>query len=356
MEKKFCVGLMSGTSLDGLDIALCSFNKSNNQYLYTAETIEYSEIFINLLNNAKNLNGLELTKFDRQYGKYLGEQVNIFLNKYSTYKIDFIASHGHTVFHNPADSYTLQIGSGAHIYAETMIPTICDFRSVDVALGGQGAPLVPIGDKFLFSQYNGCINLGGFANISLHSDNTIIAYDICATNIVMNELCKEINIKYDDGGNIARKGQMITTLYEELNALKFFNSKPPKSLGREWVEKYVFPIISKYQSHSLEDRLHTFLQHVSTQIIRATNKPDSDKKQTYLVTGGGAYNHFLIELCNNKSINCAFIVPDKLTIEFKEALIFGFLGYLKLNNSVNTLKSVTGAKENSIGGALYGPY
>lgn len=359
MNKKFCIGLMSGTSLDGLDIALCSFDYSNNQFEYTihaAETIDYSEEIKNKLNIAQSLNGLELTTLDRTYGKYLGEQVNQFLKNHSSYKIDFIASHGHTVFHNPADSYTLQIGSGACIYAETLIPTLCDFRSVDVALGGQGAPLVPIGDYYLFSKYSGCINLGGFANISFHSKDKMVAYDICATNIVMNELCKEIHLKYDEGGNIARKGKMISTLYEELYALKFFHSKPPKSLGREWVEKYVFPILSNYQSHPIEDRLHTFVQHISTQIIRSTQNPESEQSQSYLVTGGGAYNRFLIELCNEKSTNTTFVVPDKLTIEFKEALIFGFLGYLKLSNEVNSLKSVTGARIDSIGGALYGPY
>jgi anhydro-N-acetylmuramic acid kinase len=359
MNKKFCIGLMSGTSLDGLDIALCSFEHSNNTYTYTihaAETVAYDQHLKSRLTNAQLLNGEELIQLDRTYGQYIGNQVNLFISKqHQCPPIDFIASHGHTIFHNPAASYTLQIGSGATIYASTQIPTLCDFRSVDVALGGQGAPLVPIGDQLLFSDYIGCLNLGGFANISIQSSTNFIAYDICATNIVLNELCKELNILYDDGGKIARNGQLIEPLYKELNALSYFEKKPPKSLGREWVETFIHPILFKYIDHPVTDRLHTFVQHIASQIVFACEDIVAGDSNQILVTGGGAYNQFLIELCNQQSTHCSFIIPDPLTIEFKEALIFAFLGYLKLENKVNALQSVTGARSNSIGGALYGP-
>jgi anhydro-N-acetylmuramic acid kinase len=342
---------MSGTSLDGLDIALCKFINSGNKWEYSilkAQTFPYSANLKNKLSTAENLSGLDLILLHNEFGGITGEKINAFLENNNS-NIDFIASHGHTIFHEPNKNLTLQIGSGAEIAAKTGITTICDFRSVDVALNGQGAPLVPIGDKLLFSEYTYCLNLGGFANISYDdSEGNRIAFDICPVNILLNGIVKEIGLDYDDKGTLASKGNLNNQLLQELNNLPFYNSKGPKSLGKEWLVKDVLPIINKYKI-AIEDKLYTICEHIAQQISNSTNQKKAGK---IFITGGGVFNKFLIELIKKRT-NHLVEIPEENIINYKEALIFAFLGLLRFTNQINCLKSVTGAIRNNIGGAIY---
>jgi anhydro-N-acetylmuramic acid kinase len=348
------IGVMSGTSLDGLDIAYCTFTEKNNNWSYRiekAETIKYSTSWKKQLDNVGEKSALDLAKTNSDYGHYIGKEVYRFIKKYSL-SPDFISSHGHTIFHQADKKITFQIGSGAAIAAECNLPVICDLRSMDVALGGQGAPLVPIGDHFLFSEYDYCLNLGGFANISYTHQKRRIAFDICPVNIVINELANQGGKEFDNKGSIAQKGKINTKLLKELNAIKFYHQEKsgPKSLGKEWVIKSFYPILSKYKI-SLSDKLRTITEHIALKIAEATNYKQTAKNRL-LITGGGVYNDFLLERIS-AHIDHKIIIPDKKTIEFKEALIFAFLGVLRVSEEVNCLRSVTGALKNNVGGAIY---
>jgi anhydro-N-acetylmuramic acid kinase len=352
-------GLMSGTSLDGLDIAVCTFEFNNNKWDYktlASTTIEYSAAFKEELNAAMTLSGEALIALDRAFGTLQGRAVKKFIDENGLH-VDLVSAHGHTIFHNPGEGYTLQIGNGASLYAASGIPVVTDLRSVDVAFGGQGAPLVPLGDALLFGQYSGCLNLGGIANISYLKNNTPIAYDICEVNIVLNALALKLGKSSDDGGKIARGGQIIPALFEALNNLPFYKQSPPKSLGREWVDTEVFSIINTYQD-PVENILHTCVMHSAQQIASCLSSlPTSNNKQQLLITGGGAFNTFLIE-CIQKYAeeHIELILPDTNTIQFKEAIIFGFLGLLRMQNLANAKSTVTGASMDTIGGALYGDF
>lgn len=346
------IGLMSGTSLDGLDIAFCRFSVDNDGWKYEileAETKPYTIDWKERLLSLETASAAEFHQLNQEYGYFLGRQVSDFIVKKGL-KPDFVASHGHTIFHQPDKRFTVQAGAGSAIAAACKLPVVCDFRSVDVALGGQGAPLVPLGDRMLFPEYNYCLNLGGFANISYEHNKKRIAFDICPVNIVMNTICENIGKPYDDKGAMARSGMISMYMLHEFNQLPFYRLMPntPKSLGKEWVVENVDPIIAQYEIAE-NDLLHTFCEHVAIQIARAT-----DVKQTkkMLVTGGGAYNDYLIERIQTLSKH-ELIIPDKKTIEFKEALIFAFLGVLRMRNEVNCLKSVTGARMDNVGGAVY---
>jgi anhydro-N-acetylmuramic acid kinase len=269
---------------------------------------------------------LELTLLDRELGRFYGTLIQKFAGKS---KIDLIASHGHTVFHQPENGMTLQIGSGAEIAAKTGIKTVCDFRSADIALGGQGAPLVPFGDELLFGEYDNCLNLGGYSNISFRKNKKRIAYDICPCNIILNLLANEKEKKYDDKGMMASKGKIDLGLLNSLNKLDFYQRKKNKSLGNEWLEKNVIPLIQKSKGRT-EDKIATFTEHISFQISKHI-----EKGKSVLITGGGAYNNYLIERIQFHS-GAKIFLPEKKLIEFKEALIFGLLGYMREQNLVNT--------------------
>jgi anhydro-N-acetylmuramic acid kinase len=351
-ENYHAIGLMSGTSLDGLDVVEVIFNYSiENQWSFrilNAKTFSYENTLKQQLSNSKKLSGQNLMLLSNQLGSFFGEAINTFIKEKNIIKseIDFIASHGHTVFHQPDKNFTLQIGNGAEIAAKTSINVICDFRSTDVALGGQGAPLVPVGDKLLFSDYDVCLNLGGIANLSFLQQQSI-AYDVAPCNIVFNYLANKLSAEYDENGNLARQGNIDQELLNELNALAFYTQTTPKSLGIEWIENHVFPLLEK-SSLSIQDQLCTFVEHVALQLNIAFPK----ESNTILITGGGAWNKFLIERMEQIS-NKNIIVPDEKIVNYKEALIFAFLGVLRMRNEVNCLKSVTGASKDNIGGALY---
>lgn len=342
------IGVMSGTSLDGLDICYVSFQLKKNKWSYkiiTAKSFLYPASLKQKLSTAHLLSGEELSKLNCDYGTYIGEKIKSFkLKNKANPKI--ICSHGHTIFHQPEKGFTLQIGSGACISSQSGTDTICDFRSTDVSLGGQGAPLVPIGDKYLFNQFDYCLNLGGFANISFERNKQRVAFDICPVNFVLNHYSKLLGKDYDKDGKFARSGKINPDLLKRLNELHTYKNKGPKSLAREDVEKYYFPIIDSFKI-KVEDKLATYCEHVAIQISEIVNGGK------VLVTGGGAFNSFLISRIKKCSFTTEFIIPDRQTIEFKEALIFAFLGVLFLLNKPNALSSVTGAKYDSIGGALY---
>lgn len=343
------IGLMSGTSLDGLDMALCEFEAQANTFNYSilkAKTINYSQAWKEKLTNVKNTSAEQYFKLNAEYGKFIAENINEFLKGVGEIP-NAIASHGHTVFHQPHFGFSTQIGCGATIAANTGIATVCDFRSLDVANGGQGAPLVPIGDKLLFGNYEACLNIGGIANISFNDKNgNRIAYDICEANMLLNYLAEKTGQDYDKGGELARSGKVNADLLTKLNSQNYYSQTGAKSIGREWFEKTILPLIEN-TGLAIKDLIATATEHVA-QIIAN----DLADKKNVLVTGGGAFNSFLVERIKAKT-NCEIIIPHAETINFKEALIFAFLGYLRLTEKTNTLSSVTGAKYDSVGGAVY---
>ncbi|CAG5081889.1 anhydro-N-acetylmuramic acid kinase [Parvicella tangerina] len=343
------IGLMSGTSLDGLDIALCEFEKDDKWSfgILFAETQKYSDQWVSRLQLADQLSGQGLMQLDADLGKHFGEAVNNFLKKHDLKpnRIDAIASHGQTIFHQPTNSFTTQIGSGAHLSAVTGIKTICDFRSKDVALGGQGAPLVPIGDELLFGMYDYCINFGGIANISFRENDTRKSFDIGFANMASNYLVETLGKPYDENGTIAQGGSFDQSLFEQLNALEYFHKDPPKSLGKEYFDQ-VFSFTLKNNPLPTQDQLHTFGKHLAFQVAKHL------KSGSCLSTGGGSYNQFWLDEIRSSS-SVEIIVPEPIIIDFKEALIFAFLGVLRLEECTNTLHSVTGAIKDSIGGCIY---
>jgi len=347
-NKIFAIGVMSGTSLDGIDLALVSFEKGNYQNfeIVFAETISYTIQWKNTLRNAIRLSAVDLKELSINYGKFLGDSINQFMTKLNTKKVDFIASHGHTILHEPAKGITLQIGDGQTIANKTHQKVVCDFRTQDVQLGGQGAPLVPIGDELLFSDYEYCINLGGFANISFKENGQRIAFDICPVNVVLNFYANQLGLEYDANGAIATSGMFHEPLFHQLNSLDYFYQNPPKSLGVEWVQKEVFSMLEA-SNLAPSTIIRTYTDHIAWQI---SNVISENKK--VLCTGGGTYNRYLIEkMASTKKME--LIIPDKNLIEFKEALIFAFLGLLRIDNQTNCLRSVTGAKKDHSSGKIF---
>jgi anhydro-N-acetylmuramic acid kinase len=345
------LGLMSGTSLDGLDMALCRFGRTRKGFSYSilrSGTISYSPAWKKALGMMQNTSALDYFKIHHLYGKFIAAHVRCFLSGGGP-KPSFIGSHGHTIFHQPQRGFSTQIGCGATIAANTGISTVCDFRNLDVALNGQGAPLVPIGDKLLFPGYESCLNLGGIANISFDDDSRKrIAFDICVANIALNYLAKKLGKEYDENGNAARKGDCIEALLKNLNALDFYRQPSPKSVGREWFEAQMLPLIDN-TSLRVEDILCTVCEHIAGQIAKVLN---DRKLESVLVSGGGAFNGFLVDKIK-ENYNGKVVIPDAVTINFKEALIFAFLAWLRMQGEINTLSSVTGARHDSVGGAVY---
>jgi anhydro-N-acetylmuramic acid kinase len=299
---------------------------------------------------AQQMSALEFITFHSEYGRFLGERVNDFLREFHLHP-DVVASHGHTIFHRPDRRIMFQIGDGAAIAAVTHLPTVFDFRRLDIMLGGQGAPLVPIGDRLLFGDYDFCLNLGGFSNISFEHEGQRTAFDISPVNYVINHYCRQMGLEFDRDGDIARRGRIQADLLQRLDALPFYHLSGPKSLGREWVEQEIFPLLDA-TALTPEDRLRTFYEHAARPIARVTDRyTPASVTPTLLTTGGGAFNRFLVErieaLCR-----CRVVVPDAQIINYKEAIIFALLGVLYLVDEPGCLASVTGAERNNIGGML----
>jgi anhydro-N-acetylmuramic acid kinase len=345
------VAVMSGTSLDGIDIiqATYQFNGAWQFAICISETVKYSVDWKLILSQLVSKSMDELDEIDNTYSEFLGNCILDFIDKNKLEDVDFIASHGHTALHQPEKSMTLQIGNKQILSDVIGKKVICDFRVQDIRYGGQGAPLVPIGDRLLFGEYNFCLNLGGFANISFENNSGRIAYDICPVNIVLNHYVSKLNLEFDDKGQLASKGTIHEDLLKQFNSLRFYNASPPQSLGLEWVETHIFPLIEFYNLET-EDILRTFVEHVAIQIVKNLNR----EGDSLLITGGGAYNDFLISRIKELS-KSIIIIPENEILEFKEALIFGLLGILKERNEVNCLMSVTGAKRDHSSGKILIP-
>lgn len=353
------IGLMSGSSLDGLDIAFVEFSETGGRWTYLmlhADCVSYTDEWKEKLATATELTALNYQLLHTAYGHFIGETINAFVDKYHLHhRVNLIASHGHTTFHLPAQQTTAQLGDGAAIAAITQTPVVSDLRSMDLALGGQGAPIVPIGEQLLLSEYDLFLNIGGIANISANTPATYIAFDVCAANRVLNMLVAKKGLQYDDGGKIASSGIINGPLLQELNQLPYYIQSPPKSLANSFGISTVYPIIERY-GLSIEDALCTYTEHIAMQVAAAVDNLDTaitGKKM--LVTGGGAFNTFLVkrltETLAKKSI--ALVVPGDELVQYKEALIMALIGVLRWREEVNVLASVTGASKNSIGGALW---
>jgi anhydro-N-acetylmuramic acid kinase len=341
------IGLMSGTSLDGLDICFARFEKKEfwNFDILRAETIPYPKNWEEKLRNSIHLSAEKLLELHSEYGFYLGKSVRNFIEKHQLDNIDLIASHGHTVFHQPQKKFTLQIGDGRAIKIENNLPVIYDFRSQDVLIGGNGAPLVPIGDELLFSEYDACLNLGGFSNISLKINDKRIAFDIAPVNIVLNKLVEKFNRNFDENGDLARTGKVDEDLLFKLNSLDFYKQSHPKSLGIEWCNEFIFP---EFKNIEAIDLLATFTEHISQQISAVINE---HQLKNILFTGGGTYNNYLIQKIKGKT-TAKIIIPEREIIDYKEALIFAFMGILRFNNQINVLSSATGSSHDHSSGII----
>lgn len=349
------LGLMSGTSMDGTDLAICSFFQDANGWkfeLLDAKTVEYPTEWLETLNGLMHGSALDFAFTNAALGRYYGNLISEFMAE-SQLKIDLIGSHGHTIFHQPQLGFTSQIGDGAQIAAITGIDTVCDFRSKDVALGGQGAPLVPVGDAFLFSDYTACLNLGGIANISFSSENGRKAFDVCPVNMALNKVALSQGLAFDIDGKLAAKGEVNLELLNKLNTLAFYSQSGPKSLGKEWFDKEFLPLIGTTDSideNSACNLSRTLVEHIAMQLVATFER--IDKKGSVLVTGGGAFHQFLISRIAALS-EWQIILPSTKIINYKEAIIFGFLATLNYFDSINVFNSATGALRDSIGGAIY---
>lgn len=344
---------MSGTSLDGLDMAACEFTLDGSKWTYhikSCHTYPYTAEWKDKLASLHSTDALKFSFLNVEYGHLLGRLTRTFLDQ-TGFKPDLIASHGHTVFHQPGKGLTVQVGSGSAIAAETGLPVVCDFRTVDVALGGQGAPLVPIGDRLLFPDFDACLNLGGFANISMEYDNQRIAFDICPVNIVLNILAGKLGMDFDQDGEAARSGEIDSDLLNGLSKLAYYKQSWPKSLGREWMEQEFLPVIDEYTGPVINS-LRTVCEHVARQVNQSF---PINKTHKVLVTGGGAHHRLLMERIRDSG-NHLWIVPERELTDYKEALVFAFLGVLRWRRIPNVLHSVTGSRTDHAGGAIYQPF
>jgi len=353
-EEYNVLGMMSGTSLDGLDMAYCRFWQDEGQWKYEikkATTTPYSDEQKNKLTTAITLDPMDLFKMHHRYGEWLGKTAKEFLDTHKL-KVDFISSHGHTIHHRPEEGYTFQAGDGAELAKHSGQTVICDYRTEDVKHGGQGAPLVPIGDRLLLSEYDYCLNLGGISNISFEKKGKRIAYDIGIANMLLNPLAQKDGLEFDRDGALARQGRLNEGLYEALNNLEYYSLPWPKSTGYEWFAKEVWPLVESYDD-TPENLLHTAVHHIAEQIAKAINQQPTVNSQL-LVTGGGAKNSFLIEIIQQKlGSSCKVLVPDAKLIDFKEALVFALMGVLKMEGGVNVLSTVTGSNGDLSSGVLF---
>jgi len=353
------IGLMSGSSMDGLDIAYVQLEEVRGQWRYEilqADCIPYTEKWCADLKQAPNMHMADLLRLNTSYGRYTGEKVNEFMDRHALgHKVHFIASHGHTVFHEPENNTTCQIGDGATIAAVAKLPVISDLRAMDVALGGQGAPIVPIGDKLLFAGHDYLLNIGGIANITVPHNDTLLAYDVCPANQVLNALAEREGKSMDAGGAMAAQGVLLPDVLDELNSAPYYAQQPPRSLSNEAARDLVFPQLLESE-HTNYDLLHTATVHIAQQVaIAVSNHPHGKEQATILVTGGGAFNAFLVLQLEQllAPYKVTVVVPDAMVVKYKEALVMALIGTLRWREEVNVLSSVTGASRDSVNGALW---
>lgn len=353
------IGLMSGSSLDGLDIAFVELNEVRGGWTYeilNTDCIEYDKELRDQLKNVHQLEVHDYLRLHTKYGRYLGEKVNEFIEKNGIeHQVHVIGSHGHTVMHDPANNTSGQMGDGASIAAITGLPVVSDLRNMDVALGGQGAPIVPIGDRLLFGEYDYWLNIGGIANITVPKDDGVLAFDVCPANQILNGLAEMIGKKMDEGGEIARSGTLQMDILADLNDEAYYLQEPPKSLSNEKAKELVFPILLK-SKNELPELMRTAVQHIVDKITEAVKKyPSQNEQPKLLATGGGALNTYLMELLKEglSTVGVELHIPDEQTVQYKEAVVMALIGVLRLREETNVLSSVTGAKRDSISGALW---
>ncbi len=348
------LGLMSGTSVDGLDIAYVEFTYAKRWYfkLLASETVGYSKKWEKRLSSAHTISSEDLAELHGQYGRYLGEQCREFMDHHSIRRVDLVASHGHTIFHQPSRGFTFQLGDGAALYATTGLPVVCDFRSLDVQLGGEGAPLVPMGDRLLFAAADVCLNLGGIANLSMELGGERRAFDLCFCNMALNFLAREAGKSYDRHGKKASKGAVDGDLLEALGGVYASIRKKRKSIGRELFEKSIRPLLAN-RDIRLADRLRTVCESVALEVEEAL--PGDSRNLQILTTGGGALNRFLVEVIRNRILGKGVVaLPAREIVDFKEAIVFALLGVLRIRNEINVLRSVTRARRDSCSGVVIG--
>lgn len=351
------IGLMSGSSLDGLDIVFAEFLHQGGAWSFeiiAANCYPYSEEWKQKLQTATSLPALNYQLLHTAYGHYLGKEVLRFIDANGLhYQVGLVASHGHTTFHLPPQM-TAQLGDGAAIAAETGLPVVSDLRALDVAFGGQGAPIVPIGEKLLLKEYDYYLNLGGIANISIRANDNYIAFDVCPANRVLNLLVAKEGKEYDNGGEMAATGTVHDDLLERLNYLSYYQLPSPKSLANSFGTDEVYPLVDSFQL-STADALRTYVEHIVQQLVSAIKHQPFSGNKRLLVTGGGALNTFLVQrlAAELQSLRVAVIVPDQKLVQYKEALIMAFMGVLRWRQEYNVLSSVTGSQRDSINGALW---
>jgi anhydro-N-acetylmuramic acid kinase len=356
------IGIMSGSSLDGLDIAFVEFHESSGKWEYeirAADCYPYTAEWVNRLRGAIQLNALDYQLLHTEYGHYIGSQVNAFIAQHNLqYQVQLIASHGHTTFHAPAQKMTGQLGDGAAIAAVTGINVVSDLRAMDIALGGQGAPIVPIGEKLLLGNYAFFLNLGGIANISYNHAGNYVAFDVCPANRVMNMLAQQVGKPFDEGGQIAATGTVHPNLLKVLNELEYYQQPYPKSLSNDFGTDVLYPLL-KSTGVGVPDAMRTMVEHLAGQIgatvLQLLSNQPAATNHKLLATGGGAHNTFLMERLQVflQPAGVELAVPEKNIIDFKEALIMALIGVLRWREENNVLASVTGASRSSIGGAVW---
>ena len=354
------IGLMSGSSLDGLDIVFAQIEEVRGKWGYEiihAECIPYTDQWAHDLKHAATLQVKDFLVLNTRYGRLLGGLANSFVARYNLeHKVGFIASHGHTVFHEPSLGTTCQIGCGATLSAVTGLPVVCDLRAKDVALGGQGAPIVPIGDKLFFGSYEYLLNLGGIANITIQLGDNHMAYDLCAANQVLNALAGYEGLAMDENGELAAAGHSLINVLDLLDDAPYYKQNPPKSLSNDMAQGLVFPKLLE-SNHSTPDMLHTMVQHIANQVTVAIRQhPHGKPSAKMLVTGGGAFNTFLVAQISKAlaSYQVDVEVPSPELVKYKEALVMALIGVLRWRGEANVLASVTGANGDSVGGAFWG--
>jgi anhydro-N-acetylmuramic acid kinase len=378
------IGLMSGSSLDGLDIAYVHLQERVSssaqaprgwefQLIHTA-CYPYPAEWRQRLAMAPGASALEYQLLHTEYGHYLGQQVLRFIEEHGIqYQVQLICSHGHTALHWPARKMTAQLGDGAALAAVTRINVVSDLRAMDMALGGQGAPIVPIGEQLLLSGYELFLNIGGIANISRHGGSAaagsaaagfgaapgsggFVAFDVCPAGRMLNELAADKGLAYDDGGRLAACGHVDEVLLRKLDALPYYGMGYPKSLSNEFGMQMVLPLIRE-AGLSTADGLRTYTEHIAGQVRRAveTLLIGDGGPVRMLATGGGAHNTYLVERIQGrlKDLGVEVVVPDAALVDYKEALVMALIGVLRWREENNVLASVTGASRDSIGGAVW---
>lgn len=365
------IGIMSGSSLDGLDIVFADFQEQGGKWRYeirAADCFSYPPEWVDRLKNAIDLNARDYLLLHSDYGHYLGEQVNSFIEQHQLhYQVGLVCSHGHTTFHMPARGMTAQLGDGAAIASEVRLPVVTDLRAIDVAFGGQGAPIVPVGEKYLLGDYDFFLNLGGIANLSMNDPGNYIAFDVCPANRVLNMIANQVGKEFDDGGQLAATGKMDGSLLDQLNKLEYYGQAYPKSLANDFGTDIIYPIITRAQLN-VEDALRTYVEHIAIQVRDAVGLLKSRRRGfqppaghqplaglQLLVTGGGALNSFLTERISSLLLGkeISVVVPGSQLVNFKEALIMAFIGVLRWRQEYNVISTVTGAERNTVGGALW---